>query len=915
MAKKEKIILVDSSALIHRAFHALPPLTTIAGEQVNAVYGFALILLSVLEKLKPRYIACAFDLKKPTFRHKIYKAYKAKRAKAPEELYEQIPRVKELVNAFNIPILEKEGYEADDVIATLKRKIEKEMPSGEIYILTGDLDTLQLVDKQTRVYTQKRGFKDLVIYDVGKIKERYGLSPQQMVDYKALRGDPSDNIPGVRGIGEKTALSLLKKFGSLEKIYQSLNKLQGAIKEKLEKSKQQAFFSKKLAVLVSNIPLKFSLKEARLADYDRQKVVKLFQELGFKSLLARLPESERQAAQKERQRALFEAHKEKEIVLPSRYHLIDTEKEWQNFLKKIKKQKAFVFDTETSYLGAGKAPLIGLSFSWQKGEAFFLPVNGRIPPDKIFPSLKQFFESKKIEKYGHNLKYDYLVLKKKGIKVFPLVFDTMIASYLLNPGSRQHNLDGLAFAELGYEKIPLSSLIGEKKGKEKKMEEVPLRLVARYSCEDADITWRLFEKFAPRLKQLSLEKLFTNLEMPLVPVLAEMEENGIKLNIPFLQKMTREVKKIIERLAEKIYQEAGCRFNINSNKQLPEILFKRLRISPLGIKRTQTSYSTAQEELLKLRGRHPIIAHLISYREMFKLKNTYLDALPKLADPETQRVHTSFNQTVTATGRLSSSNPNLQNIPIRTEWGEKIRQGFIADSKNKLVSLDYSQIELRIAAHIAKDQKMIAAFQKGEDIHSATAAEIFNVPLDKVTEQMRRHAKTLNFGVLYGMSAYGFSQAAGVTQKEAEKYIQEYQKEYQGISKYVREIVDVARAMGFVETLLGRKRYLPEINATSWQVRAAAERMAINMPIQGTAADMIKLAMIGINDLIRSVPSFDDIKMVLQVHDELVFEVPEKKVKSFSREAKKIMENVLPLDVPVVVEAKVGDNWSEMKII
>jgi len=447
------------------------------------------------------------------------------------------------------------------------------------------------------------------------------------------------------------------------------------------------------------------------------------------------------------------------------------------------------------------------------------------------------------------------------------------------------------------------------------MEEVPLRLVARYSCEDADITWRLFEKFAPRLKQLSLEKLFTNLEMPLVPVLAEMEENGIKLNIPFLQKMTREVKKIIERLAEKIYQEAGCRFNINSNKQLPEILFKRLRISPLGIKRTQTSYSTAQEELLKLRGRHPIIAHLISYREMFKLKNTYLDALPKLADPETQRVHTSFNQTVTATGRLSSSNPNLQNIPIRTEWGEKIRQGFIADSKNKLVSLDYSQIELRIAAHIAKDQKMIAAFQKGEDIHSATAAEIFNVPLDKVTEQMRRHAKTLNFGVLYGMSAYGFSQAAGVTQKEAEKYIQEYQKEYQGISKYVREIVDVARAMGFVETLLGRKRYLPEINATSWQVRAAAERMAINMPIQGTAADMIKLAMIGINDLIRSVPSFDDIKMVLQVHDELVFEVPEKKVKSFSREAKKIMENVLPLDVPVVVEAKVGDNWSEMKII
>ncbi len=908
MAKKEKIILVDSSALIHRAFHALPPLTTARGEQVNAVYGFALILLSVLEKLKPRFVACAFDLRKPTFRHKIFPAYKAKRIKAPEELYEQIPRVKEMVRAFNIPILEKEGFEADDIIATLQKKIRKEMPNTEIYILTGDLDTLQLVDAKTRVYTQRKGLKDLIIYDPAKIKERYGLSPQQMIDYKALRGDPSDNIPGVKGIGEKTAISLLKNFGSLEKIYRQLSDIKGAVKEKLKKSKKQAFFSKKLAILVSDIPLKFSLKEAQLSDYDRQKVVRLFQELEFKSLLSRLPESETQVVRKEKQKALYD-------TLPPHYHLIDTEREWQNFLRQIKKQKAFVFDTETSYLGAGRAPLIGLSFSWKKGEAFFLPVNGKIAPAKIFSSLKPLFESKRVKKYGHNLKYDYLVLKKRGIITKPLMFDTMIASYLLNPGTRQHSLDALAFSEFGYEKIPISSLIGEKKGKEKKLEEVPLMLVAHYSCEDADITWRLFEKFSFALEKSGLKALFLELEMPLVRVLAEMEENGIKLDLPFLKKMAEEVGKRINKLAEKIYEEAGCRFNINSNKQLPEILFKKLKISPEGIKRTQTSYSTAQEELLKLKGRHPIISHLISYREVFKLKTTYLDALPELADPETQRVHTSFNQTVTATGRLSSSDPNLQNIPARTELGEKIRQAFIAEKRNKLISLDYSQIELRIAAHIAKDQKMIKAFKKGEDIHTATASEIFNVPINKVTERMRRHAKTLNFGVLYGMSAYGFSQAAGVTQAEAEKFIQEYQKEYQGISKYVRDIVDVAKNLGYVETLLGRKRYLPEINATSWQVRAAAERMAINMPIQGTAADMIKLAMIGIYDLIKDVPSFSDVKIVLQVHDELVFEVPEKKIANFAREAKKIMENVLPLTVPVIVEAKAGDNWSQMKPI
>ncbi len=900
---RDKIVLIDANALIHRAFHALPSLTTVSGEQVNAVYGFTSTLLKVLKDIKPKYILAAFDLKGPTFRHKLYKEYKATRIKAPQELYDQIPRIKELVRAFNVPILQKRGFEADDIIGTISKKIEKKKDLKSV-IVTGDLDVLQLVDSNTEVYTFKRGISDTFIYNTKEIKRRFGISPAQLVDFKALRGDPSDNIPGVKGIGEKTAAKLIQKYGSIEEVYRNLNKIKPiSLKEKLKEGKENAFLSKKLVKIRQNIPLKFELKKCTLRDYDRNHVVKLLQELGFKSLLSRIPETERKS--KLIQKDLFHLKKTK---LPENYKLIQSEKELKKLVVTLKKQRGFVLDTETSDLDVRHTEFLGISFSFREKQAFYVDLTPN--REKFLKILKPVLQNPRILKSGHNLKFDIKVLRQNNINLKGIFFDTMLASYLLNPGSRAHDLDSLAFSELGYEMIKIDELIG--KGKDQiSLKDVELEKIVLYSCEDADITLRLKNILEKRIRKEGLDKVFFGIEMPLLWVLADMELTGVKIDSNFLKKLSTKVKRQIKSLERRIYKIAGTEFNVNSTQQLSEILFSRLKINSKDIKRTQTGYSTAASELEKLRGKHRIVDLIFEHRELSKLNNTYLEALPELVDEKTGRVYTNFNQTITATGRLSSSEPNLQNIPIRTDLGNDIRKSFIAEEGNELLSADYSQIELRIAAHIAKDKKMRESFLKGEDIHSRTAAEIFNIPLQKVTPEMRRSAKTLNFGILYGMGMKSFASSARVSQEKAREFFEEYKKDYQGIMSYVENVVKSSRKFGYVKTIFGRKRPLPDINAERQMIRAAAERMAINTPIQGTAADIIKLAMIKIhNKIIKKNP---DIKMILQVHDELVFEIPKIKLEFYAKEIKSIMENICKLSVPLRVDLFSGKNWGEQE--
>lgn len=890
MAKKEKLIIIDGNALVHRAFHALPPtMKTKSGQMTNAVYGFVTILFKVLKEIKPKYAAVTFDVAKKTFRHEEYKEYKATRTKQPDELYEQIPIVKEIVKAFNIPIFEKAGFEADDLIGTITKKIDG---SVEKIIVTGDMDTLQLVDEDTKVFTLKKGVKDTITYDISAVKERFsGLGPEQMIDYKALRGDPSDNIPGVKGIGEKGAMELLNKYKSLENIYKNLNKIKGSLKDRLANNKDNAFLSKKLATIIRNIPIDISLSACALADYRRQDVIAVLQKYEFKSLLSQL----QNVPQFKPQQSLFAAAE----PVNEDYHLVNTQKKFLEFEKKLKKQKLFALDTETNSLNFIDAKIVGASFSWQKGEAYFVLA-------EYISQLKNILENNDYRKIGHNIKYDWHVLENAGINLQGVIFDTMVAAYLLNPGSRQNSLDKLAFSEFGYEMMSYDKLTG--KGKQQiSIYDVDKEKLNFYACEDADYTWRLYEHLNPELKNKKLFKLFTEIEMPLIGVLKEMERNGVIIDEKFLQKMQKKLARRIKEIEAEIYKLAGTKFNIASPQQLKEILFEKLNISSVEIKKIKTGLSTAAAELVKMRNEHEIIPLIEEYRELTKLQSTYVEALPKLINPGTKRLHTSFNQTITATGRLSSSDPNIQNIPIRTELGNEIRKAFIAPPKYKILTADYSQIELRIIASIADDKKMIESFKKGEDIHTRTAAEINDVPLDKVTKELRRAAKSINFGIIYGMGAYGLSQDAGISQYEAQEFIDKYFAMHKDIKKYLDQTKDFARRQGYVETLFGRKRYTPDINSGIFSVRQAAERMAVNMPIQGTAADLIKMAMIKFQN------SKIDAKMLLQVHDELVFEVAAEKAEKIGRQIQKIMANIYQLKCPIEVHINIGNNWEEAK--
>ncbi len=922
--KKKKFIILDGNAILHRSFHALPPMLTKDGVLVNAVYGFLTTLFKSINEFKPEFIAVTFDRKEKTFRHEEFSDYKAHREKQPDELYAQIPIIKEILQAFGLQIYEKAGFEADDVIGALCEKKQVNREDVLSIIVTGDMDALQLVDKNTQVYTMRKGMSDTVIYDEKGVQEKYeGLKPNQLIDYKGLRGDPSDNIPGVPGVGEKTAIGLIKEFGSIEELYKKIKiqayeniKVTERIYNLLIDNQEQAFKSKMLSTIIRDVDLSFNLDDTAVKAFDREVIFKLFQELGFKSLLNRLPDfGETPLVTSTEVEKLVEKGNHK-------YYHVVTEKDFDDFYEKLKVQKCFVFDTETDGLNIFQCKLLGISFSWKDGEAYYVDAK-----KSYLEKLAKIFADENVKKIGHNLKFDIKVLIQNGLKVNGIYFDTMVGSYLLNPGTRAHKLDDLAFRELGYQMTKITDLIGEKGKGQTTLELVDPQKVADYSCEDADYTWRLVEIIEKQLRENNLWKLFQEIEMPLIEVLVEMEMNGIKLDEKHLSVLQKKVQKEIDSLTKQIHKLAGQEFNISSPKQLKEILFDKLNISTEGLGKIKTGISTASAELDKMLDRHPIIQLIQDYRELTKLQSTYIEALPKLVEPKTGRIHTDFNQTITATGRLSSSNPNLQNIPIRTELGKEVRECFIADKGNKIIAADYSQVELRVIACLAKDKNMIRVFEEGQDIHSVTAAKIYGVDLKDVTKEMRYAAKEVNFGVLYGMGAWGLASRKNISRAEAKDFIDKYFKSFSSVKKYLDDMKITASEQGYVETMFGRRRYLPEINSGVQQVRASAERMAINHPIQGTAADLMKIAMIEVHRALRDIVRTDynsaqDSKindqrrprMLLQVHDELVIECPEEMVDKVAQIIDEKMEKIHKLCVPIKVETEIGDNWQDMEV-
>jgi len=902
--------LFDGNGLVHRAFHALPPLTVIkTGEMVGAVYGFALMLIKAMNELNPTHCAIAFDMKAPTFRHQLFDQYKAHRPATPDELVNQLGRVRDLVNAFGIPIFELEGYEADDVLGALSRQASEQ--GIESVIVTGDADTMQLVTPKVKVLYPKPGksFSNTILYDEAEVKERYGVGPEHIADLKGLAGDPSDNIPGVSGVGPKTAVKLIQQFGTVESIYARLDEVSPPrLQELLRHSEAIARQSKELATIVTDVPLTLNLDTCHLSHYDRQRVAELFRELEFFTLLPKLPDMETDA---ETAAALPPAQlaPQPEPV----YHTVTTMPAFDELINRLSGVESFAFDLETTSLDAMSARLVGISVSPAPAEAYYIPVGHvgwiqteQLPQEPVINGLKPLLEDASVPKLAHNGKYDMTVLAGCGITVNNLDFDTMVAAHLL--GEKSLGLKSLAFSRLGIEMTPITDLIGSG-AKRISMAEVPVEDAAIYACADADITGRLATMFRKELNEQGLWQLFSDVEMPLVPVLLDMERSGIALDTSLLKQMAHRLGEQLLKLELEIYNVVGHRFNVNSPQQLSAVLFEELKLP--SAKKTKSGYSTNASVLEELRGTHPVIELILNYRQFTKLKSTYIDALPALVNPKTGRVHTSFNQTRTATGRLSSSEPNLQNIPIRGEMAKEIRQAFTVPSGSYLLAGDYSQIDLRALAHLSQDPGLLAAFRRDEDIHAATAAQLFNVATSEVTKDMRRLAKTVNFGVIYGMSDYGLVQATELSRQEAAQFIAAYFEKYPGIKAYLEQTKEQARRSGYVNTILGRKRYIPEINAANRQIREAAERMAINMPVQGTSADIIKVAMINLHREIdrQKLKS----KMLLQVHDELIFEVPDEEMATMRRMVTEVMSTALALSVPLKVDIKTGTTWGEME--
>jgi DNA polymerase-1 len=868
-------------------------MTNKKGLLVNAVYGFTSMLLKVWRDLHPEYIAVTFDMRGPTFRHEKFDQYKATRVKADQELYDQIPLVHELVRAFNIPTFEKQGYEADDVIGTIvqKNKKNKEL---EIIIVTGDKDTLQLVDKNVKVFTLRKGMSDTVTYGADEVKKTFGFAPEQMVDFKALCGDASDNIPGVPGIGEKTAVDLIQKFGSIDEIYKKITKNKEAfaklvkpgVFQKLIDGKDSAEMSYSLATIDQNVPaVDFVLEDCVAKDFDREKVVKLFQEMEFLSLLKRLPGAPaEQPAKKEKSK--------RGAVKKISFEEIKDKKSFEEMRARASRAKTFFCRALSSGEDVYSSTLYGF--------AIVIDEHGYFVSGGAIEKMPDLFGDESLALTAPDIKKlsKILLLKKWALK--NKLFDLMLASYLLNPGSRAHDASSIVLKYLGKE-LPDSSGQNSLFGPN-----------ARAAIDELYLLSLAKDKLEKELSAANNLDLLKKIEIPVALALARMELFGVAVDLEELARLSEHLSGELKKITKKIYDMAGEEFNISSPAQLREVLFEKMDIPALGIKKGKTGLSTAQAELDKMRGLHPIIEEIENYRELTKLQNTYVDVLPKLVNPKTGRVHTTYNQAVTATGRLSSSDPNLQNIPIRTELGREIRKTIVAEKGNVLLSADYSQIELRIVASLAEDKKMIEIFNQGEDIHRATAAAINGVPLDKVTKEMRRAAKEVNFGVLYGMGSYGLSGRTDLTQFEAKKFIDKYFQEFSGVKTYLEKTIAFAREEGYCETLFGRRRYIPELGASNFQLRSAAERMAINHPVQGTAADLMKMAMIDVAEKLSQY-SDDEAKMLLQAHDELVFEVKAGLADEVGVLVKKSMESVVVLRVPVEVEVNKAKSWGEIK--
>lgn len=916
------LYLFDSFSLIFRAYFAMSrnPLINSKGVNVSAILGFTNVLYDILKSKKPTYLACVFDADHITDRQEEFDFYKAHRQETPEDIKLSIPYIKKIVEGFNLPVLELNGYEADDLIGTIARQAEAE--GIEVYMVTPDKDMTQLVTEKVFMYKPPFMGRPYQILGLEEILESWEVEdPLQIIDILGLWGDSADNIPGVKGVGEKTAKKLIKEFGSIENIYENIDQLKGAVKRRLEENKENAFISKKLATIVVDAPVEFDIEASKVGEINKEALAELFTELEFRTLGKRILGDGFNVVKKEgdpAQISLFDAPDSAssvEAVEPKNidntehdYKIVTEIAELKKIFEAAKSVGTLAIDTETTGLDPMDCELVGISISYEAHKAYYIPWS-QVDTKEITALINNYLADEQLLKIGQNIKYDHIVLSQNQINLVPPLFDTMIAHYLIDPDTK-HNMDFLAETYLGYITQPIEKLIGKKGPKQKKMSDIDVEVVKEYAGEDADITFQLYQKFKDEIPTDGIDRLFNNIEIPLVPVLSKMEQSGVAIDIDFLKEYSDELNKDILEIQEYVFKESGVNFNMDSPKQLGEVLFDHLKIPYKGKKTKTGQYSTNEETLLSLTGEQPIIDKILDYRELRKLKSTYVDALPNLVNPKTGCLHTTFNQTVVNTGRLSSTNPNLQNIPIRTERGRHIRKAFTARSSGrKILSADYSQIELRVIASMSEDAKMIAAFEQGQDIHAATASNVYDVALEEVSSEMRRKAKMVNFGIIYGISAYGLGQRLGIGRAEAQELIDQYFEKYPGIKEYMDKSIEFAKKNGYVETLYGRRRYLRDINSRNFTVRSFAERNAINAPIQGTAADMIKLAMINIFEQMNAKKLKS--QMILQVHDELLFDVFVEEMDELKEMVENEMKNALTLNVPIEIGMGFGDNWLE----
>lgn len=938
MSQQKRLFLLDAYALIFRGYYAFikNPRINSKGMDTSAIMGFTNSLLDVIKRERPDHLAVCFDKGGSATRTEMFTDYKANRDETPEAIRVAVPYIQQILEAMHIPVVVKEGYEADDIIGTLAKQAEKE--DYQVFMVTPDKDFAQLVSENIFMYRPARMGNGIEIWGIPEVQEKFEVErPEQVIDYLGMMGDAVDNIPGLPGVGDKTAKKFIKAYGSMEGLLEHTDELKGKLKEKIEASKELGVLSKQLATILLDVPVQFNAKDYELSQPDAQAVSALFEELEFRRMAENFKKifspAEEQPTQAETtpKKTSPQQGQQFDLFSPpgsgtvsdqtsSERQNLDNKKHWYQtvdspvsrelLLKNLLQQKSVCFDTETTSLDALQAELVGIAFSWEKSKGYYLV----LPEDRtetlaILEPFKAFFEHTEIEKIGHNLKYDLKVLKNYELNVNAPLFDTMIAHYLVNPDMR-HNMDVLAETYLDYSPQSITELIGKKGVNQGSMRDVAVEKQTEYAVEDADITFQLKDYFEKEMLAAQTMDLYKKVELPLVKVLTAMECEGINLDVPFLEELSKNLTVDIQKLEKTIFDAAGETFNLASPKQLGPILFDKLKLVDKPKKTKTGQYSTAEDVLSYLAKEHPIVSDILDWRSLKKLQNTYVDALPKEINPKTGRVHTIYNQAVAATGRLSSNNPNLQNIPIRTARGQQVRKAFVPrDDQHVLMAADYSQIELRIIAALSKDEGMLAAFLNNEDIHQATAAKVFNVPLEEVTRTQRGNAKTVNFGIIYGVSAFGLSQQTDLNRTEAKELIDTYYATYPKLRNYIHEQVDFARDNGYVTTVLGRRRYLKDINSQNAVVRGAAERNAVNAPIQGSAADIIKLAMIAIQSKLES--ENWKAKMLLQVHDELVFDVPKEEVEALQKMVKNEMENAFSLDVPLVVDMGIGTNWLE----